>query len=378
MLLAPSSWRQAEEELLALVPRLLAARLRLLLWPGGGDLDRELVLLGARPVAFWTLGAALRWPLRRVLERRLRRAGVELVHVRAERALFALSRLFQGRGVRLVWSCGREPDWEPPARSGRSRESADLVLVPSRYGWERLLDWAPHLEPRLRLLRPGVDLERFDPEAALGMRIARLAERWQVGPDRRVVILQGPLRPGWGHLAAVEALARLARPGLLLVCLSAGEADAAFARRVERAARRAGVADQVRFMALPGDRAAAYALAELVLWLAPAQAFDAPPLLEAQAMGRLVVGRGSGCASEFLEEEATGWLWHSGRGEELAAILSQALALEPDLRAQLARRARRFVARHYPQARRIQGLLAVYRSLLGPRGPDLTAYAASA
>ncbi len=378
MLLAPSSWRQAEEELLALVPRLLAARLQLLLWPGGGDLDRELVLLGARPVAFGPLGAALRWPLRWILERRLRKAGVELVHVRAERALFTLARLFQGRGARLMWSCGREPDWDPPGRSGRVRDTADLVLVPSRYGWDRLLDWAPHLEPRLRLLRPGVDLERFDPEAALGMRIARLAERWQVGPEHRVVVLQGPLRPGWGHLAALEALARLARPEPLLVCLSAGEADGAFVRRIERAARRAGVADRVRFMALPEDRAAAYALADLVLWLAPDQAFDAPPLLEAQAMGRLVVGRGSGCAPEFLEEEATGWLWHSGKGEELAAILAQALALDADLRAQLAQRARRFVARYYPQERRIQGLLALYRSLLGPRGPDLTLYAASA
>jgi len=81
------------------------------------------------------------------------------------------------------------------------------------------------LPERLRVVRRGIDPAEFDPDRVRGHRVVALAERWNVPPGSRIVLIP-PLPPeDRGHLLMLRALARL--PRIDCVALFAGGPDGA-------------------------------------------------------------------------------------------------------------------------------------------------------
>ncbi len=369
-LLAPAPLLQGEEELLALVPALQQQGARVFVLATGSALDRELAILGAELLGEgWSAPRPLprlfgRWRRRRAFAR----LAVDLAHCRGERPFVALRELGVPRARARILSLHLPPAMKPPRGRELQQEFPELLLVASDYGRDCVRAWCPELEERIRVVAPGVDLVRFDPETVLGLRIQALGDRWRLPVDARVVLLVGPLRPGWGHAELVAAAAKLERDDFALVFMNAGEPEPETVERLQADAARGGLAARIHFVAVPEDRPAAYALADLVLWLAPQGPFEARPLLEAQAMGRPVVARRGGCGGEFLLPAATGWLVGGEDVEELAEVLRRALDFTPEVRARVAARGRGFIADRFPRERRIRRLLALYQEALAAVG----------
>jgi len=355
--------RAAELCALAAAARIEGARLSVV--APVGEADHQLVLQGVErhllpPAA---AGAIPRLRARHRLRRLLREPGFDLVHARglAALAVAAARRLLGGRP--LVFEVDAERDPFPEAASLRLLRRARAVVVPSEHARGLLNVRDAELAARCTVLPPAVDPARFDPAAAGGTRIAAFAERWNIPPEGRVVLVPAPLQPGHGHLRLVEALAE---PGLTDVhlLLSVEAASPGFVRELERRLADAGLAGRVRYVDPSGDRVAAFALADVVVWLPDSPPLSAPRLIEAQAMGRPVITVMAGAAEEVVEPVLTGWLVDPDRPGELESALVRALALDEGQRARLAERARRFVLERFALPRRVRRLLALHARLL--------------
>jgi glycosyltransferase involved in cell wall biosynthesis len=87
-------------------------------------------------------------------------------------------------------------------------------------------------------------------------------------------------------------------------------------------------------------------------------------VVEAQAMGRMVVAANHGGASETIADRVTGILVRPGDVVALAAATDAALALTPEERILWGARARAIVAENYSVAAMQYAVMRVYGELL--------------
>ncbi len=229
--------------------------------------------------------------------------------------------------------------------------------------------------PRVEVVHPGVDLDRFAP----GVRDAAVRAALGAGDDTLLVGIVGRIDPRKGVQVLVEAMARAqgaARDAHLVVVGDAGTGDPAFAAEVRAgAARRLG--DRVTFTGKRSDIPAVIRCLDVLVNASVAEPFGLT-LLEAQASGVPVVATDAGGPPEFVVDGRTGLLVPPFEPDALAAALDRLLA-DADLRGGLA-------AAALAAARPARGLVAqwdrlaaIYRSAAGaPPAPGAAPSSASA
>ncbi len=337
----------------------------------GGPLARELVAHGSAHVTAsiessnpLTLSTNLA-----KLVKAIREHKVELVHAHSRAAAWSASFAARRAGAAFVTSF----ETAYPGGEGGLKKRYNAVLAQgariianSEYLAEHIARTYDVEPARLRIVRHGIDLDAFDPKRMRGHRMAKLNERWQLGLERRIVLLPGRVVRGRGHLLMLDAMQRLARDDFVLLIL--GDLDPAdpYVRELEGRVRGSGLVERVHFAGACDDLPAAYALADVVVMPAAADAtdIDAAPAIEAQAMGKPVILGNVGALGEAVLPAATGWLVPPGDTDELAWSLERALAMEEPTRERIAERARGFVMREYSTEQSARRTIAVYRELV--------------
>jgi teichuronic acid biosynthesis glycosyltransferase TuaC len=200
----------------------------------------------------------------------------------------------------------------------------------------------------IRVLRNGVDLDRFRPRDRAGARQA-----YGVDGAAPVLLSVGHLIPRKGHELVIEALARLPDARLLIA------GDGLERGALEQLARQLGVAARVRFL----GRVAHEALAELysaadVLVLASSREGWANVLLESMACGTPVVASNVWGTPEVVADTAAGRLVAERSGAAFATAVTRLLASPP------ARAATRRYAESFGWEATSEGQLALFHAIL--------------
>ncbi len=211
---------------------------------------------------------------------------------------------------------------------------------------------------KLVLVRNGVDLDRFHPEAHLAHRDA-MRRRLSIAVDTRVFVLVGSGFERKGVKHALEALQGVAEAMLVIV---GGDKHRT---RYEAEAKRLDVASRVRFVGPVSDPLPYYAMADV--FVLPT-IYDPFPnaVLEALACGLPVITTNACGAAEVIEPGLSGWIVAPGRTKPLSEAMRSAVDLgSPQLQG-MSRAARR-AALPYSLTALSTSLLALYRSLMDRR-----------
>jgi glycosyltransferase involved in cell wall biosynthesis len=210
---------------------------------------------------------------------------------------------------------------------------------------------------RWTVVRNGVDLDRFRPSAA--PLPAELG-----GGGAPTAVLVGAMRPGKGHVFALDAWAkvRAAVPDARLLFVGSGELEPA----LRATADASGLGDAVVFAGLRADVDAIVAAADLVLLPSESEALPTV-LMEAAACGRPVVATRVGGCPEVVVDGETGVLVALGdTGAFVDAIT--ALLGDRDERDAMGIAARRHAEHHFGSHDWAMRLREVYDDAL--RRPD--------
>ena len=215
---------------------------------------------------------------------------------------------------------------------------------------------------RLRTIHRGADTGYFDPALITGDRLHRLAHAWRLPEGAPVILLPGRITRWKGQALLLDAMARMRDADAVAVFVGSGkprEVAALLAR-----AERLGLTARVRVAGHCADMPAAYALADLVV----APSLEPEPfgrvVVEAQAMGRLVIVADHGGAAETVEHDVTGWRLPPGDATVLAQAIAAGLALDEAQLALFGTAARASVVARFSAARMGAATLAVYAELL--------------
>ncbi|KAA0092391.1 glycosyltransferase family 1 protein [Mycolicibacterium sp. P1-18] len=334
-------------------------------WKGAEDYDRE----AERAFRVVRHPTTLMIPEPSVA-RRMRRLivdhRVETVWFGAAAPLALLSPLARQAGAtRVVASThGHEVGWSmlPVARTALRRigNDADVVTFISEYTRGR---FAAAFGPRAALerLSPGVDVDRFQPDAVAR---ARMRARYGLG-DRPVVVCVSRLVPRKGQDMLIRALPALRQrvPGTRLVVVGGGP----YLADLRRLAHAGGVAEDVVFTeGVPAEELPAHhAMADVFAMPCRTRGhgLDVEGLgivyLEASATGVPVVAGNSGGAPESVLDGTTGMVVD---GDDVGAITAAVgdLLSDPDRAAEMGRAGRDWVVDEWQwrtKARRLSQLL---------------------
>jgi phosphatidyl-myo-inositol dimannoside synthase len=312
------------------VARLPYRRRRKQLEAGGVD---EALAAWAPSVAFVSRGSRI---MPRVVAAVARRAPVVL-------SIHELREKHRGRNALDRWRVRR--------RYGLDRAAS--VTVNSQDTRRRVLDLGVAPE-RVAMVYPGVDIERFSPDAEAGLRL-----RAQLGFGERPILLTvSRLAANKGHAQVIAALPKLraCRRDLLYVIVGRGGMRA----ELEGQAKALGVSDMVHFAGLVDDVRDYYHACDVYAMVSTPQSERANAgegfgiaYVEAGACERPVIASSSGGGAEIVDDGVTGRVVAPHDAEALIAAIEELLS-NPQRRRELGRAARarveRFDWRHGAEA----------------------------
>jgi glycosyltransferase involved in cell wall biosynthesis len=335
----------------------------------GGRLERELAGSGVHHV---TLPLDHKSPLAIAanigrIARAARRHGIGLIHAHARAPAWSGAFAARQVGAAFMTSVHAIPgghDRPLRRRFNAIMTAGDRLVTSCEHVTEHLLQFYGADAERIRLIHPGIDTIEFDPDRVRGHRIAPLAERWNLGFGRKIVLLPGRVIRVKGHLRLLEAMARMARDDFMLLIVGPLDPDSGYVRELDRTIRREGLGERVRFGGDCADMPAALMLANVVTVPAVGPEGFGRVVVEAQAMGKPVIVTGTGALGESLEPGRTGWLLEAADPAELALALDAALSLSEAERLEIGHRARAFAIEGFDKRDMCARYGAVYRELL--------------
>jgi len=216
---------------------------------------------------------------------------------------------------------------------------------------------------QLIVVPQAVDLARFRP----GPTDREWRHRLTSDVNAPLIGIIGRVDPEKGVDVAVQATTMLggaAARAHLVVVGAPGLDDGRYQRNVQRdALKRLGT--RVRFIESSEDVPGILRALDVLVNASVAEPFGLT-VLEAQASGIPVVATASGGIPEFVTDGENGLLVASGNPGAMAHALSRLLC-ESDLRARLARHARRTVEEHYGIDTRAEAIAQIYHQIVRHR-----------
>ncbi len=177
-------------------------------------------------------------------------------------------------------------------------------------------------------------------------------------PASAVMLCIGRLSSQKGHLALLEAFARLDRSDVMLVLAGDGE----FRGLIDARIAALGLQGRVRVTGWIGSDDVRQLITEATIIVQPSLAEGLPVvLMEAMAQGRPVISTYIAGIPELVEEGKTGWLVPAGDSEGLARVMAVALDTPTERLAEMGRAGIvRVRARHHIDAvaEKLAGLFA--------------------
>ncbi len=241
----------------------------------------------------------------------------------------------------------------------------DRVIAVSHYVAELIRARYGVGEERVRVIHGGVDTAVFDPATVLGDRAVKLARAWRADSGQPTVVLPGRLT-GWkGQKLFIEALAKMRNQEVLGVLVGSDQGRGAYTASLMRLAETLGVGARLRLTGHVEDVPAAMMLADVVVNCSTKPEAFGRTIVEAQAMGRVVVAADHGGARETVLDGQSGFLVPPGNAAALAAVLDAILEMPAQARIEFGQQARAHIVRSFSLPVMQTRLLNVYAELLG-------------
>jgi glycosyltransferase involved in cell wall biosynthesis len=347
---------------------------RSLVASGGGRMANELHRAGAEHITL-PLEAKSPFAIRRNARRLaevIRANGVDIVHARSRAP--AWSALFASRrtGAHFVTTFHGTYNLGPPFKKlyNSVMTRGERVIAISQFIADHMVKTYKTDPAKIRVIYRGVNMDIFDPQKVPAVRVIQLVDQWRLPDGVPVVLLPARLTRWKGQALLIEALARLGDGNVRCLLVGDDQGRTKYRRELERLVRRRNLDSVVHIVGECSDMAAAYKLADVVVSASTDPEAFGRVMVEAQAMGKPVIGAAHGASPELILPGRTGWLFEPGNVEQLAEALSAALSLDTGAREALSNAAIANVRARFSKTRMCHDTINLYREILAAGAAD--------
>ncbi len=290
----------------------------------------------------------------------MRRLGLAHLHVHfgnVGATVGLLVKTFNGCHLSYTIHGPDEFDDVPGQVLARKMAAADRVVCISQFARGQLMRIShPDHWAKMSVCRLGVDPGQFTYQAR------------QPHSEPTRLLCVGRLTPAKGQMVLLQAVHALVQQGVALQLCMVG--DGPDRPKLEAATRQWGLQDHVQFLGSVGQAQVRDEMARGDLFVLPSFAEGIPVvLMEAMASGLPCVSSPVNGIPELIEHRSTGWLTPAGDAAALAQAL-QALIAQPQLRHDLALRARDRVRDHFDLDANTGQLSLIFKQFVSATQPS--------
>lgn len=217
---------------------------------------------------------------------------------------------------------------------------------------------------RLRVIQRGVDLKLFNPYAQKTQRVIELAREWRLPDDLPLILFPGRITRWKGQEAFIKALAALPHRRFFAVILGDDKGHEKYRKSLEKLISKSNLEGHVRIIGHTKYMTEAYQLSRVVVSTSIEPEAFGRVVLEAQALGKLVIASNQGGPMETVVPDVTGWLVAPGDVNALSQAIDNVLQMDEASLQQMGEQAianaQRFSLEHM-----CYKTLEVYREVLG-------------
>lgn len=358
----------AEQGCIDVAAKLVQSGAQAIVVSNGGDRIHELARVGAvhinMPVHSKNPLVILRnaKKLREIIER----YGVHIVHARSRAPAWSAYRACKKSPAKFMTTAHA-----PYNISGESKRwynsvmaKGERVIAISHYVANYLTENYKIDPSIIRLIHRGIALEKFHPGSVSPERLITLANEWRIPDGANVIMLPGRITRWKGHHVLIDAMTKLGRSDVFCVLIGSDQGRTKYREELEEAIAANNLGGKVRIVDHCKDMPAAYMLSSVAVSASTdPEGFGRIPV-EAQALGRPIIGTDHGGAQETILDGETGWLTPPGDSNALAKALNEALNLSQHQRAVMGTRAMAHVADNFTREIMTEKTLDVYTELL--------------
>ncbi|MDA0662565.1 MAG: glycosyltransferase family 4 protein [Proteobacteria bacterium] len=347
---------------------LVAEGWRSIIVSSGGPMVREVLRAGAEHIE---LPVHSKNPLvmRRNTEKLaglIRQHDVDIVHARSRAPAWCARRAARQAGARFMTTFHATYNLGLPLKRLYNSVMVDgeRMIAISDYIARHAIQTYRVDPGKIRVIHRGIDIDHFDPARVSAERLIKLSTDWRLPDGVPVIMMPGRLTRWKGQGVLIEAIARLGRNDIRCLIVGAEKGRGSYRRDLEALVAKHGLNGVVHLVGNCNDMPAALMLADVVVHASTDPEGFGRVIAEAQAMGRPVIAADHGASCELVVTGQGGWLTEPGNPDALAAALSEALALDPGKRADIAAAAIRRVRARFSKQAMSEATLGVYRELL--------------
>ena len=269
------------------------------------------------------------WQNSKTLAKIIREKGIDIIHARSRAPAWSAYFAAKKTGIKFLTTFHGTYSMGPcklkkPYNSIMTK--GDLVIAVSDYIANLIKKDYQVSEQKIRVIHRGVDTDIFDATKVSKTRIISLSKKWNLPDGATIIMLPCRLSRWKGHHLMLEALSRLKeREDLYCIFVGSIQGKDSFRKEIEHYASSLGLGGKVRMISYCDDMPAAYMLADIVVSASTKPEAFGRTIVEAQAMGKIVIAADEGGACETIKNGLTGFLFKSKDSDSLADVLERVL-----------------------------------------------------
>ena len=217
---------------------------------------------------------------------------------------------------------------------------------------------------KIRVIPRGIDIEKFSPNKVSQERRIKLADQWRLPDDKPIIILPGRLTRWKGHIVFIEAIKKLERKNIQCLIVGSDQDRNDYKHELERQIENHGMQELIHVVGHCDDMPAAYMLADIVVSASIEPEAFGRVVVEAQALGRLVVATDHGGTQETIENGSTGWLIKPNDANAMAEILKTLLSCTREERKKISTLAIQHISNNFSKEEMCEKTIKLYKSMV--------------
>ena len=237
---------------------------------------------------------------------------------------------------------------------------SDSVIAPSLFAAKYLVDEYKINPNKINVIGNWFDSDAFSPNSVSTERIINITNTMSLPEDKRIISIIGTYKNSKDISVMIDAVGKLQDKDIILFIITNSKKEKS---NLIGKINKLNLQDYVNILDDNIDVAAIYSLSDVIVNISSIyNSFDLH-LLEAEAMGRIIVSTDRGSVNEIIIDSKTGKIVHSDSVNSLIDGINWALGLSQDERKNISNEASKYAYFHFSKSAKIDNIIKLYNQL---------------
>lgn len=296
----------------------------------------------------------------------IRKHKVDIIHVRSRVPAFSAYLAARKTNIKLITTFHGFYSYTTPLKKlyNSILVKGDIVIVVSNFIREHIITNYNVAEDKIRVVHRGIDHEYFSPDNSTTTQLEHYQKIYNIPKDTCVIFVPSKITEWRGHEVILEALNMIKHHDFY--CIMAGDtaSNRHFTNKIYNMIRHFKLQSKVQIFNAPAHMPTLYNLSNIVLCCPIQPDATGKVIIEAQAMGKIVIASDIGSTAEIIDDEVTGLQVQTNHVAELAQKIKYVLSNINSGKIQaISQQARRSVVEKFSLQRMLSKTLSIYNEV---------------